>query len=228
MKFVSPAKLDINNPSSWPIYYKVIMWVLMVGLIWFAFDKMMYTKLRDEEAANNQQIQTLQEDFRRVFQYTVDLAVYRKRSEDLFTELEKLLQLMPSQKEMPQLIDSVATSASEAGLSIRGFVPGKVRPTDDFYDVMPIALDTATYYANFADLAARLTKLERIMNIADFSLVVAKDAGGSAVSGQEIPDDLLRVTGELQTYIYNQDIEAMKKGDLSGVKKLQANAAKKK
>ena len=35
MKFVSPRQLDISNPGTWPIYYKILFWVVIVGLAAF-------------------------------------------------------------------------------------------------------------------------------------------------------------------------------------------------
>ena len=32
MKFVSPGQLDTSNPGTWPIYYKIILWVALIGV----------------------------------------------------------------------------------------------------------------------------------------------------------------------------------------------------
>ena len=39
MKFVSPSQLDTSNPGTWPVYYKIICWVIIVGLMAFVYNK---------------------------------------------------------------------------------------------------------------------------------------------------------------------------------------------
>lgn len=209
MKIISPSQLDTSNPGTWPIYYKVITWAIMLLFIFFVFQRFFISPANETIQANEQKISQLKTDYRNMYQKTLDLDIYKKRSQDLIAILDGLLRYLPLQSEIAQLIDNVHVSAIDTRINIDGFKPGNLIKKD-YYDIMPITLNTNTQYKNFAEFSEALTKLERIMNIADFDLSIQKDESDTPYS-DTVP---LEVQSQLQTYIYNQNIEALRRGEL--------------
>lgn len=197
MKVVSPSQLDMNNPGTWPLVYKIILWIIMLTAIIFLYNRFLRTPVLEEQAQNNQKIESLKTDYANHYQYTLDLPLYKKRSEELIAKLKSLLDFLPAQAEMPDLIDDVYTTAVENEIIFQTFTPEKeVKQT--YYDIMPIKLKTETGFVNFAKFAEKISKLERILNVADMKLEISKDNINNLI-----------VDSQLQTYIYNQDIEAL-------------------
>lgn len=210
MKFVKPSQLDTSNPGTWPIYYKVVAWVLIAAGVFFLFKQFLITPAKEREAANIQKIAQLEKQYKTLYQYALDLDHYKARSKELIAMLDDLLRYLPSESETAQLIDNVYKSASQSNINLSDFVPSTKSVKKDYYDIMPVTLNTTTHYQNFALFAEKLAHLARIMNIADFSLKIGKKMRGK----ENVDKDLLSVGGQLQTYVYNQDIEALRAGKL--------------
>ena len=210
MKFVKPSQLDTSNPGTWPIYYKVLAWVCIAAAVFFLFKQFLIAPAKEEETANAQKIAQLEKKYETLYQYALDLDKYKARSQELIAMLNDLLKYLPSESETAELIDNVYKSASQSNINLNDFVPSTKSVKKDYYDIMPVTLNTTTHYQNFAFFAERLGHLRRIMNIADFSLKVGEKMRGD----ENMDNNLLSVGGQLQTYIYNQDIDALRAGKL--------------
>lgn len=209
MKFVSPSQLDSSNPGVWPIYYKVLVWGVIIGLLYFLANQFLLKPAQERIESNDREISTLKADYSRGYQYTLDLAQYQERSKVLIEKLDDLLKYLPTESETAQLVDAVYKSATDSEINLSGFVPAKEATETDYYNIMPVKLETSTGFSNFAHFAQRLNQLERIMNVADFQLEVGRGNADSMPNA-----DQLSVTAQLQTYVYNQDIEALRQGRL--------------
>lgn len=211
MKFVSPGQLDTSNPGTWPIYYKILCWVVIVGLAAFLYNKFVREPLVEQQDAHNMKITQLKSEYSELYQYQLDLPKYKERSEELVGVLRSLLAYLPSNDEMPDLIDSVYISGVDNGIIFDTFQPEKdIKQT--YYDVKPINLKTDTKYTNFAQFTGRISALQRILNVSDMSIKIA-----------EKDPNKLSVDSQLQTYVYNEDIDKFLKMDL---KSLQEHAKK--
>lgn len=216
MKLVSPSQLDQSNPGTWPIYYKAIIWLVLFFGILFAFNHFKVSEMNDIEASNNKTIDERKATYKQLYQYTLDLEAYRSRNQELLARLEGLLAYLPAQSQIAELIDSVYMTGSDAGISLSGFKPAdKYLPTE-YYDIAPINLDTITYFTNFANFSEGLTNLQQIMNISDFKLSVLKGENSRNNNVAEFwADNAIAVSEtQLQTYIYNGDVEKLRKGEL--------------
>ena len=60
MKVISPSQLDMNNPGTWPIIYKILLWLLIVAGILFLYNQFLRTPILEEQAQNNQQIENFE------------------------------------------------------------------------------------------------------------------------------------------------------------------------
>jgi fimbrial assembly membrane protein len=206
MKFVSPGQLDTSNPGTWPIYYKILCWVLIVGLAAFIYNKFVREPLVEQQDSYKAKITQLESEYKELYQYQQDLPKYKERSEELVGVLKSLLAYLPSNDEMPDLIDSVYISGVDNGIIFDTFQPEKdIKQT--YYDIKPIKLKTDTKYANFALFTGRISALQRILNVSDMSIKIAdKDP------------NRLSVDSQLQTYVYNEDIDKFLQMDLKALK----------
>lgn len=211
MKFVSPSQLDQKNPGTWPIYYKIIIWIMIVVVIIGFFYQFFVTDLNSQQEANIKQIEDNQRQYKQLFQDTLDLDQYKQRKQELLAQLEKLLTYLPETNEVDKLIEDVYKSSLDSGINMTSYSPVRPYIRRPYYDIAPVNLSTTTYYTNFAKISQILTQLTRIMNIADFNLTVYPEAGGQKV-GDLFSDNAIVVNAQLQTYIYNQNIEDLRAG----------------
>lgn len=214
MKLVPLNKLDANNPGTWPIYYKVIIWILLFVAILFAFNHFKVKEMEEIENSNNASIEEKKKIYQQLYQYTLDLDIYRKRNEELLAKLDALLVYLPAQNQIASLIDDVYATASDAGINLSGFKPADKYIPTEYYDIAPISLNTTTYFTNFAEFSEGLTQLKQIMNISDFNLSILKKTSRSNNDYEIWADNAITVDTQLQTYIYNGDIEKLRNGEL--------------
>lgn len=201
--FVKPAQLDRSNLGTWPIYYKVALWLGIVIILYLLFNQLFFSANKDEQAANTRQISQLENQYKTLYKYSVNLKQFQTRSDELLTELDKALEVLPSQAETPELIDNVHAAAENNSINLMTFRPGNQITHEQYYDILPVQLTANTQYRNFAQFAENVANLERLMNVSDFTFTVNDKSA-----------DLLTVASTLQTYIYNQDISALKAGKL--------------
>lgn len=202
MKFVQPSQLDTSNPGTWPIYYKALIWIFIVVAAFFLYKKVFFEPAKEVELANDQKIEELNGTYTKLYRYTLELKEYEKRAQELVAILNSLLKYLPLESETAKLIDNVYESALGNNINIDDFIPSAQRVKKEYYDIMPVMLNTTTRYQNFAQFAEKLTHLERIMNISDFSLKIQTKRNSDK--------NMLSINGQLQTYLYNQDIKALR------------------
>ena len=216
MKFVSPNQLDTSNPGTWPIYYKIFCWVAIVGIGAFYYHKLLRQPIIDDQDVYRTKISELESQYRELFQNQQDLPKYKARTDELVAILKSLLKYLPSGDEVAELIVNVSQAGADSGIIFEEFDKTKASIKQSYYDIRPVQLKANTKYANFAQFTGRISALERIMNISDMSIkVLEKDPSK------------LRVEGELQTYVYNIDLDEFLGRDLEQLSKTGDNTDEK-
>lgn len=215
MKFVSPNQLDSSNPGTWPVYYRALIWIIIAAIIVFGFKYFVVDDMVAEEQANNKKIEANKATFKDLYRKTLDLDLYKQRSKELLEQLQGLLVYLPEQDQVAKLIDDVYTASSDNGINWREYRPAN-RTVRNYYDVVPVNLNTTTYYPNFSKFAEKLVELDQIMNINNFNFNIARpnERVGMGAASTNLSDSAITLTGQLQTYIYNQDIDALRRGEI--------------
>ncbi|UCD71847.1 MAG: type 4a pilus biogenesis protein PilO [Syntrophobacterales bacterium] len=133
-----------------------------------------------------------------------DLAKFRKDDESLQRELTLALAQLPNKKEIPELLRNISSLGKGSGLEFLLFKPkpeervvaqpttpsrpkraekGKkksVEPTG-FYARVPLELTMLGGYHNVASFFDKISKLDRIINILNFSMGDVEQIGGETV-----------------------------------------------
>jgi type IV pilus assembly protein PilO len=89
-------------------------------------------------------------------------------------EFNQLLALLPDQREIPGLLDSISRLASQAGLEQVSFQPQPEQPMD-FYAVIPVRLELVGSYHQLGVFFDRVSKLDRIVKFDNLSLTRLKE-----------------------------------------------------
>ena len=88
-------------------------------------------------------------------------------------EFNQLLALLPDQREIPGLLDSISRLASQAGLEQVSFQP-QPEQLKDFYAVIPVRLELVGSYHELGVFLDRVSKLDRIVKFDNLSLTRLK------------------------------------------------------
>ena len=96
-------------------------------------------------------------------------AALERQLRDLGAELKRAQARLPDQREIANLLDSVAASGRQAGLEITLFRQ-KPEVLHDFYAEVPVEMQMRGTYQDVALFLDRVKRLDRIVNIANIQL----------------------------------------------------------
>jgi len=111
--------------------------------------------------------------------FLANLPKFRKENEELKIKFKELLKLLPNTKEIPSLLTNISNLAQDCGLEILLFKPQKEIPRG-FYADIPVEMQVNGDYHNIGHFFDKVSKLERIVNIADISIAVSSKKGNDA------------------------------------------------
>ncbi len=103
------------------------------------------------------------------------LPEFRREVERREATLQALSRILPSSKEVDDLLRKVQQMAAESSLDVLRFKPEATQPRD-FYAAWPISLELDGNYHNLAYFFDRLSKLSRIVNVSDLKISANKTA----------------------------------------------------
>lgn len=203
MKLVKPGQLDTSRPGTWPIYYKILLWILIFVLLYFLYNRFIREDLLTTQQRNQSDIATLKKDYETLYQYSIDLPLYEEKKQELTEKLLSLLEFLPAKTEMPNLIDEVYQAAYKSDIIFSSFTP-QDSIVSAYYNVEPISLSTSTNFENFAQFVQYVGELPRILNVKKFEMIIDTQKS-----------DTLGITSTLETYIYNQDLSKFVEGGVA-------------
>ncbi len=129
---------------------------------------------------------------------TVMKANFEKSQKEYFQlqeNLERVLVQMPEEKDVPNLLRQVSFVGQEAKLRVKFFEP-KALQSKEFYVELPFELRYSGGYHNAGYFFDGVRKLDRIINVASFSLESKVVASKLTVEGSCLA----------KTYVYNKQM----------------------
>jgi len=114
------------------------------------------------------------------------------------TEFAHLLTMLPDQKEIPGLLDSVSQLGAQVGLENILFQPQPEQP-HEFYAVIPVRLDLIGSYHELGTFFDKISKLNRILKVDNLTVTRRNDAS-------------LQVACTIVTYRFLEQAEQQREG----------------
>ncbi len=190
LKKVDLTELDVNNLGSWPLAVKYITCVLLLiaglsaGYYFYLQDlQLQLDQQREQESALKQQFST------KAFQ-AANLEVYKTQMEEMEESFGMLLRQLPSDTEVPGLLEDISRTGLESGLEFKEI---KLQPevVQQFYIELPIQISVVGTYHDLASFVSSVASLPRIVTLHDFD--ISNKDNGSELSMKVIA----------KTYRYN-------------------------
>lgn len=184
--------LDVNNIGSWPTPVKAIILVLILALV-LALGYFFYLtdKQKELEAAEKQE-QGLRSEYESKAFQAANLEEYRRQKEEMEASFGALLRQLPSDTEVPGLIEDITTTALDNELTIAS-IDLQTERKAEFYVELPITITVSGSYHDLGAFVSGVANLSRIVTLHDFTI---KPEGA--------PSDL-KMTILAKTYRYMDD-----------------------
>ncbi|HEX7037634.1 MAG TPA: type 4a pilus biogenesis protein PilO [Pseudomonadales bacterium] len=161
------ADLDLNNIGSWPGAVKVIVMVLLFLLV---MGGGYYVHITDKQKAletAERKEQELRKDFETKSEKAANLDAYRQQKAEMETTFQGLLRQLPSDTEVPGLIEDITRTALDNELNIESIdLQDEVRT--EFYVELPIRIVVEGNYHKIGSFVSGVANLSRIVTLHDF------------------------------------------------------------
>ena len=185
--------LDPNDPSRWPLPYRlgaiVLIFVFAAGLM--SYFMAWKPKKPELDAAREQEIkllQTLGEKAKKA----ANLDAYKAQLAEMEQSFGAMLRKLPNKTEVPNLLTDISQQGAGAGLDQKLFQP-QAQINKDFYAELPIKMRLTGSYHSIGAFVSGIAALPRIVTLHDVEIApAAKDAG----------NDQLQLSVTAKTYRY--------------------------
>lgn len=169
--------IDWDRVGVWPAPARIFVAVLASALIilggYYFFVKERNMTLEQEK---RQEI-TLKKSFEEKAFEAANLESYRKQMLEMEESFGALIKQLPTDTEVPELLDDISEKGEESRLEIASIVPETERATE-YYVELPIKVVVAGGYHEFGAFVSGIAGMPRIVTLHDFSITEKdKDLG---------------------------------------------------
>ena len=187
-KGFDPNDLDLNSSGNWPIGVKVVTYMLVfalvigLGVYFYITDKeaVLEKEVRQESGLKSQvTIKTAQ---------VASLAQLRQQMADVKGRFAELLKQLPTEKEVPGLLEDITEIGRSSGLDIQSISLAAEKKNEIFIE-LPINIQVSGTYHQMGQFVSGVAAIPRIVTLHDYSIKPA--------SGQ------LNMTISAKTYRYD-------------------------
>jgi type IV pilus assembly protein PilO len=162
--------LDMSNMS---IRSQLLLFVILGAALYGAFYYLIYNGMQQEIEQKETQKQELQKEVEAGKLTAARLPEFKREVERREAQLQTLSRILPSSKEVDDLLRKVQALAAQSNLNVLRFKPEATQPVD-FYAKWPISLEFDGTYHNLAYFFDRLSKLSRIVNVSNVKITANK------------------------------------------------------
>ncbi|MDF0535005.1 type 4a pilus biogenesis protein PilO [Shewanella yunxiaonensis] len=168
--------LDMENIGGWPTQVKAVFAGILAILVFVGGYFLFVSDAIDIYKVEQGKEQQLRDDFRNKYQLAANLDLYREQLKQMEAQFAELLKMLPSQNEMPGLLDDLTYVATDAGLRINS-IDWDAEVQRDFYIEYPIRMSVTGDYHQMGHMVSGVAKLPRIVSLHDF--VIKREADGN-------------------------------------------------
>ncbi|MEQ3696473.1 MAG: type 4a pilus biogenesis protein PilO [Pseudomonadales bacterium] len=180
--------LDFENIGTWSLAGRIVVWALLAVIVagagyWFVIQP----QIDDLEHAQSQEVEKRRQ-FESMAAQASSIDVYRAQLVEIELSFSALLSQLPSETEVPGLLDDISESGINSGLSFKNIQlrPEQVR---EYYVELPIQITVSGGYHDMGTFVSGVAGLSRIVTLHNFD-----------ISGSN-PDDLkMEITASTYRY----------------------------
>ena len=192
--------LDPKDPGMWPAAPRGLILVgVFAGLLaaawWFGWN--VQIEELDQKVAEET---TLRDDWIGKKKQAVNLDAYRQQLADIGNSFGSLLEQLPNQAEIGDLLVDINKAAQSRGLVVELFRPAP-EARKDFYAEKPIAMKVTGTYHDIGSFAGDVAQLPRIVTLNDIDL--SADAAGRSMT--------MNTTAKTFRYLDDEELAGKKK-----------------
>lgn len=163
------SDLDFNNVGSWPGAVKaIVLLFLFVAVLGGGYYLHLTDKQKVLEQAERKEAD-LRQDFEKKSFQAANLDAYRKQKDEMEATFGALLRQLPSDTEVPGLLEDITRTALDNELTIESIDLAPEKRTE-FYVELPIDIVVEGNYHKIGAFVSGVANLSRIVTLHDFTV----------------------------------------------------------
>lgn len=155
--------------AEFPAKFKYMILGAIIALLVGLFIWQIYLPKKEEIEQLNEDLRALQLELQKAEEYAARYDEFKEELRRVELELKEALKKLPEGKDIPDLLDQISESVIKAGLDISSFVPSG-QSAKEFYSEVPVQIQVAGGYHNYAKFADVISKMERIVTLRNINL----------------------------------------------------------
>ncbi len=162
--------LDFATAGSWPVGAKVVTYILlfsvivMGGIHFYVTDK---TNRLDREIRKETELKQIYEH--KAFE-VANLDALREQMADVEGRFAEMLRQLPTQNEVPGLLDDITNIGRESGLEIK-LIELQPEKQNNFLIELPINITVGGSYHQMGEFVSGVAAIPRIVTLHDYKIV---------------------------------------------------------
>lgn len=178
LRSVDWRDLDIKEAGGWPLLLKGLCGALALLVALLLMEWWVIGERRTALVSAQQQESRLLSDYRRQASEVAQLPKMREQIATLQDQMARLRAILPSDGEIPSLLDSISDAAVDNQLTIETI---RLRPTvsQPHYVEQPLDIQVRGDFHQIARFSADIASLSRLVTQHDFTLAPADASGDS-------------------------------------------------
>ena len=172
--------IDFEKIGIWPVPAKIFVAVLLVAIVFAATYYVWIKDLNMQLDTIVQKEATLKETYRKKSFEAANLDAYRAQMVEMKSTFDSLLSRLPTDTEVPGLLEDIDTRGSESGLTINS-IKLEAERTAEYYIELPISIDVEGGYHDLGGFVSGVAGMPRIVTLHDYSITRKKDSAELAM-----------------------------------------------
>lgn len=200
IKRLKQDDLDLVNAGQWPSLIKLLSLLLLISSLVFASHWLLLNRYQEALSSAQKEQKTLLAHYQQRSFQAANLMAYQQQMQQMEEAFTRLLVFLPSENEVPHLLDNIQQQATQQHLEILA-VNLKKPDVQGFYTQLPFEIKVQGDFHRLTHFMAGISRLDRIITLHNFSLIPDKTDPSLLASDQRL---ILAI--EAQTYRYNPSI----------------------
>lgn len=163
------AELDVNNIGAWPAAVRVLVCLITLVVVLTLGYFLHLTNLQKMLESYKAEEVTLKEQFTTKVRQAANLEAYKEQMTLMEASFEALLRQLPSDTEVPGLLEDITSAGLNAGLEFEE-IKLLAEVTQPFYIELPIQITVIASYHDLATFVSAVAGMPRIVTLHDFSI----------------------------------------------------------
>jgi type IV pilus assembly protein PilO len=169
--------LDPNNIGSWPLQFRLVIFLIVFVCILGAGLYFDVKPQREVLATEEKKEIDLKDTFEKKQKKAANLEALKRQMKEMEQSFGDMIRQLPNKTEVPELLVDISQTGLKAGLEFELFKPAREKPSE-FYSELPIQISVVGDYHEFGEFVSGIAVLPRIVTTHNITITKKGKGGG--------------------------------------------------